>query len=401
MERLQWASIIATADDEYDEFTANTESDITGNLGGPDDIAWTYKYPGLGAVRWIKSGKFLLVGTDKGCVALGQPGRPLTPNYPPIARIQNYNAAAMLMPAEASNAVLYVEEGAEKIRELEYTYQSDKYESPDLTILAEHITEGGIVDLAFQSRPDPILWCVRGDGVLLSFTYMRESGVESWSRHTTGASGEFASVARIKSNAEDQLWSVVDRTINSASVKYIEQFQPLQWDKVSAPYDQNDCYFVDCGTSAWNTLTHLEGETVYAYADGRPLGSYTVSSGTISPGTYTNKLAGLAYTSVYESMPIVLISNQGPIMAEYTNIQDFRIKFFRSLGSHIGYDADNLVDLEFSDDSFATTLDVVTDYKVGPYVWGERRAPMIYISETDPIPMTIEGIHLKANVTYD
>jgi len=395
-----WASIIASKDSEYDEFTANTESDIEGNLGGPDDIAWTYKYPGMGEIQWIKAGKYLLIGTDRGCAAVGQPGRPMTPNYPPIMRIQNYNAAAFLQPAEASNAILYVEKGLEKVRELEYTYSSDKYEAPDLTILAEHITAGGIVDLAFQSRPDPILWCVRSDGVLLSFTYQRNN--EAWSQHNTGTSDDFVSVANIPGSDEDELWALVDRTVDSNSVKYIEQFQPIQWDKVSSPYDQNDCYYVDCGTDAWDTIDHLESETVYTYADGRPLGSYTVSSGEISPtGSYTNKLAGLAYTSIYESMPIVLLGRDGPVMAEITDIKDFRIKFFRSLGAHVGYNSSNLTDLKFSSDSFATTLDVVTDYKVGPFAWGLRRAPTIYFSEADPIPMTIESIHLGAEVGYD
>jgi len=398
-----WSSIIATKDSEYDEFTANTESDITGNLGGPDDLAWTYKFPGLGSVKWLKSGKFVLVGTDKGVAALGQPGRPLTPNYPPIMRMQNYNACASLQPAEASNAILYVEKGLEKIRELEYTYSSDKYESPDLTVLAEHITEGGIVDLAFQSRPEPILWVVRSDGALLSFTYMRNQGIGAWGEHVTGDTDNFVSIARVPSDDEDNLWTLVDRTVNSASVKYVELFQPIQWDKVSSPYDQNDCWFVDCGTtSGWDALDHLEGETVYGYADGRPLGSYAVTGGVIAPaGTFTNKLAGLAYTSIYETMPIVLLDKDEPVMAEYTNIKDFRLKFYRSLGAHVGYDGSNLVDLAFSSDSFATTLDVVTDYKTGPFVFGMKRSPTIYITETDPIPLTIEAIHLSASVSYD
>jgi hypothetical protein len=318
-------------------------------------------------------------------------------------RMQNYQAAAPLQPAEAANAVLYVEKGGEKIRELEYTYSSDKYIAPDLTILAEHITAGGIVDTAFMSRPDPILWCVRDDGVLLSFTYQRNNDVVAWGEHTTGSSDDFESAAVIPSTNEDELWSVVGRTVDSSSVKYIEQFQPIQWDKVSAPYDQNDCWFVDSGTtSGWDALTHLEAATVYAYADGRPLSSYTVSSGEISPsGTYTNKLAGLAYTSIYESMPPVLFNNEGPVLGEYTDIMDLRVKFFRSLGCHVGYDADNIVDWEFSSDSFASTLDVVTEYKVSPYVWGLKRAPTIYITETDPIPLTLEAIHSKVNVTYD
>lgn len=40
-----------------------------------------------------------------------------------------------------------------------------------------------ITSMAFQKNPDPILWCVRSDGVLLSMTYDREQNVIAWSRH--------------------------------------------------------------------------------------------------------------------------------------------------------------------------------------------------------------------------
>lgn len=181
-----WASIIAEEDSDYDDFTANTESDAEGNLGGPDDIAWTYKFPGMGAAQWIRSGKYLFVGTSKGVMMLGQPGKPITPNFPPIARMQNYNACAFLQPANAAAAILYVEKGSQKVRELGYIDTRDTYIAPDLTILAEHITGDGIVDTAFQSRDDPTLWLVRRDGSLISFTYSRDQDVHAWSRHITG-----------------------------------------------------------------------------------------------------------------------------------------------------------------------------------------------------------------------
>jgi len=355
----------------------------------------------MGKIQWIESGKYLLVGTDKGVSVVGQQGKPLTPNYSPIMRIQNYQACAYLQPANAGNAILYVEKGNQKIRELEYTHTSDKYIAPDMTTLAEHITGGGIVDLTFQSRPEPVLWCVREDGTLLSFTYKRSEGVAAWAEHIS-TDDDFKSVAQIPGDTEDELWTLINRTVNSKSVKYIEQFQPFDWEKVSDPYDQNDCYFVDSGKSAFTGLTHLQGETVAAYADGRPLGTYTVSSGTISPtGTYTNKLAGLPFTSVYETMPLVLSDDSGPVMAEYSDIMEMKVKFYKSLGCHVGYNSSNLVDLEFSSDDFATTLDVITDYMVGPFVWGLDRTPTIYFSEADPIPMTLEAIHAKVQVTHD
>ena len=329
---------------------------------------------------------------------LGQPGKPITPNFPPIARMQNYNACAYIQPASAASAVLYVEKGSQKIRELGYTHTRDTYVAPDMTELAEHITGSGIVDITFQNRPEPVLWCVRNDGALLSFTYKRISGAMAWSEHSTGTSDEFKSVATTFSSTEDELWTVVDREVGT----YVEQFQPFDWSLVSTVPDQNDCYFVDSGTDSLTGNTHLEGETVALYADGRPIGTYTVASGTISPpGSYTNTTVGLPYTSVLETMPLVVQDDSGFINALETDILYVVIDFFETLGCNVGVDGSSTQSFEFSQDDFATTLDVVTAYKDGPVFWGTKRAPTLYFDESDPIPMTIRSINTKVEVEID
>ena len=52
----------------------------------------------------------------------------------------------------------------EKIRELAYNFDVDGYLAPDMTILAEHITESGITQMTYQQEPNQIVWGVRDDG---------------------------------------------------------------------------------------------------------------------------------------------------------------------------------------------------------------------------------------------
>ena len=73
-----------------------------------------------------------------------------------------------------------------KLQELTYQFETDGYVAPDLTLLAEHVTESGINEMAFQSQPDSIVWCVRGDGQLAGMTYRREENVVGWHRHLLG-----------------------------------------------------------------------------------------------------------------------------------------------------------------------------------------------------------------------
>ena len=73
-----------------------------------------------------------------------------------------------------------------KIRELAYNFDVDGYVAPDMTILAEHITEGGLTQIAYQQEPNQIIYCVREDGEMVGLTYQREQQVTAWHRHIFG-----------------------------------------------------------------------------------------------------------------------------------------------------------------------------------------------------------------------
>ena len=57
-----------------------------------------------------------------------------------------------------------------------------------MTLLAEHITGKGIVDVDYAQEPDSIYWAVRTDGTLLGMTYQREEDIIAWHRHILGGS---------------------------------------------------------------------------------------------------------------------------------------------------------------------------------------------------------------------
>jgi hypothetical protein len=295
-----WASITAEKDADYDDFSISDDP--------TDSDAWTYILPGMNPIQWMKSRELLMIGTTSAIGLLGQPDRPITPTFSPIYRTQAKNGSDYIQAVTAVDAVLFVERGGQKVRETQYTFSSDRYVAPDMTVLSEHITGTGITEIAFQNRPDPVLWCVRDDGQLLSFTYQRKNNVQAWTRNQTGGTDVFESVAVIPGGTtEDELWVVAGRTVDSNSVRYVEQFQPYDWGT-----DQNDVWFVDSGHDDGNDLAHLEGETVVVFADGRPLqDTYVVSAGAISASGYTNYTIGLPFTSAYETMPVItIVDNQ-------------------------------------------------------------------------------------------
>ena len=221
---------------------------------------------------------------------------------------ENNAGSAQVRPVTVKAETLFIQRAGRKVRSLGYSYNIDRYASPDLTVLAEHITTGGVVSMCYQQEPESLLWAARDDGTLLSCTIEREQQVVGWSRHYT--SGSVESVATIPNAGHDDVWMIVRRYINGATVRYREilndSFAPLLPGAAPAadefpPYTEPDVYgfTVDCGLSFDNAggqtvfaVPHLIGETVDILADG------VVKSQQVVPGSGNVTLSAAAYRTL-------------------------------------------------------------------------------------------------------
>lgn len=211
--------------------------------GPEDDDALTFLLPGQNSIQWMLSHDQLLIGSSGavGVMSGSTEYEPITPssiNY----QVQNRFGSSSLRGLLAGDLVIYFEKDYRTLRGLTYDFSRDRFVSPDLTILSSHITESGIVGMAYQGHPDSMLWCVRDDGDAALFVYEGDNEVTGWSRIVTD--GDIESVAVIPSVNEDEVWFIINRDINGVTHRYIEQVQNYDWGT-----DQVDCFFVDCGVT--------------------------------------------------------------------------------------------------------------------------------------------------------
>ena len=129
----------------------------------------------------------LIIGTAGGefTVSGGGTDNAITPTNILIKKQSNHGASN-LDAISVGNVTLFLQRARRKVRELAYNFDVDGYLAPDMTILSEHITEGGLSQLAYQQEPNQIIWGVRGDGELIGLTYQREQEVTAWHRHIFG-----------------------------------------------------------------------------------------------------------------------------------------------------------------------------------------------------------------------
>lgn len=274
-----------------------------------DDDSFTFDIAAqrVNSIRHMVALGNSLIALTSGCAynLSGASDGVLTPSSIEI-KPQEYRGCSKVRPEVIGASVLYIQDKDSVLRTLGYQLQSDSYISSDLTTLAKHLFVGHtITSMCYQQTPDGILWLTRDDGVLLGLTYLPEHQIYAWHHHVTD--GKVLQVACIGTDKGDEVYLLVERTINGATVKFVERMVQRMTSN-----DPADAWFVDCGLSysgsaltVLSGLDHLEGKTVSIVADGNVHPSRVVSGGSITLDYAASKVVvGLPFTTYIEPMPV-------------------------------------------------------------------------------------------------
>ena len=244
-------------------------SNHTPGTSASDAMVYTIGTDQVNVIRWLSPGEVLAVGTVGGefVVSSSSENEALTPTNVRVVR-QTAFGSAPIAPRRVSNVVLFIQRAKRKIREFVHRFDVDNFVAPDLTLLAEHITATGVVQMDYQQEPDSVLWCCLSDGALLGMTYQRDQEVVAWHKHVLGGVSDSAgsdpvveSLAIIPTTASDgagrdQVYLSVKRFVNNKTYRYIEVLQP----GLDILDLQEDAFFVDSGLSL-NTPITITGIT--------------------------------------------------------------------------------------------------------------------------------------------
>ncbi len=390
--------------------SANSSGVWDATLEDDDGLNYTLSADGVQNILWMSPGdNSIAVGTRSGEWLPSSVGAVLTPTDFTI-RQQTKRGSARITPARVDDTALFVQRGGRKIREFIFAFDQDGYKAFDMTRLAEHITTGGIVTMAYQSEPHDLLWSVRDDGQLLSMTYRREEDVVGWGRHIIGGSfsggdtvveavtvipGGAAAGQVQDSTNRDETWVQVKRTINSSTTRYTEVFE-RDWENGQ---DQEDAYYADSiitydstSTTTITGLDHLEGETVKVFADGYIAPDKTVSSGSITLDDAASVVQiGLGYTHTIETLKILAGTALGPPLGQKKQIFGVTFVILNGLVLGFGPDTDNLREIDFR--AVAGLMDTGVPFFTNERFeeWDDnwKTDPRIVVQTDAPAPFTL------------
>ena len=384
----------------------NMDENRGGTIADDDAIIYTIASNQVNAIRFMTATRTLIIGTAGGefAVSGGSVDTAITPTNILIKK-QSNNGAANVDALAVGNATLFLQRARRKLRELAYNFDVDGYVAPDLTILAEHISEGGFKQLSYQQEPNQIIWCVRNDGQLVGLTYQREQQVVAWHRHIFG--GAFGSgnsvcesVATIPTDdSEYQTYVIVKRTINGATKRYVEflhQYDFDETDDTSFNFLDSQLDYSGSAVTTIGGLSHLEGQTVSILANGATHPDATVSSGQITLTRSSTKVkVGLPYTSLLQTMRIDAGAQNGTSQSKTKRIYEITARLYESIGIEVGPDLNNMERIPFrsSANAMNSGISVFTGDKEIEFRGNYETDGFIFVRQTQPLPLTVLSLY--------
>lgn len=386
-----------------------------------DGLDFTIAADEVNAIHWMSPGRQLILGTSGGEWSVTSDGPVVTPTDIAVRR-ESTNGSADIQPLRIGSIVLFVQRARRKLREFVFSLESDGFRTPDLTILAEHISESGLREIVYQQEPDSQVHCVREDGVLATLTYHRDQDVVGWSRHILG--GRFGNGAPVvesvtcipgslggDSENRDEAWIAVKRTIGGTTFRSIEVFEEAFEGPNAAAFDsaaaydaavlarQTQAFYVDCGlsyggapTQMLSGLDHLEGETVTVLADGALHPDRVVAGGAILLQAPASSIhVGLPYRHVFASLKLEAGAAAGTALGKVKRVHAVALVLLHALGLRIGpsIGRQEEVPLRAVADPMDTAVPLFSGERFVSFEGDFERDARIVISGDAPLPFTL------------
>lgn len=404
-ERLYFAGTTGQPQTIFGSKTADFEN-MTPGTNDDDAINITIASGQVNVIRHMIPGRFLQIMTTSSEFTLsgGTGTQPVTPTSVNVLRETTFGSGDV-RPLRAGSSTIMVQKGLEKVKEVTFDLDTDGLVGRDLTILAEHLTRGGISDMVWQQEPELVLWFVHSDGTLIGLSYDPQNQTIGWHSHPLGDSGVVESITAIPSGAEDRVYLSVKRTINSATVRHIVFMENIYFGT-----DIADAFYVDSGLtydgSATTTITglnHLEGETVQILTDGSAHPDKTVSNGAVTLDRSASTVhVGYSYDSKMQTLRLEGGADDGISQGKIKRIHGVTVRFIDTVGAEMGPDEDNLDRIPFRDSSMAMdeAVPLFDGDKEISFPSGYDNDARVFVRQTQPLPMTILAVMRRSN-TFD
>ncbi|HKY80279.1 MAG TPA: hypothetical protein VJM09_02265 [Sphingobium sp.] len=406
-QRLFWGRTNSSPSAVYGSRTADFENyDIARPLKEDDAITFRIMAQKVNAVNSLVPMENLLALTsDAVFKIMGSNTDYLAASPPPRALRQSGRGASRLKPIIMDEVIFYQPAVGSEVRSLGFSFDIDGYKSNDVSIFSPGLFRGfSFPAWTYAQEPLSVLFAVRSDGKMPSFTWQQEQQVWGWTLCET--QGEIIDACAIAEQNENRVYLLVRRTIAGVERLFLERMASAKWSDV-----KQACY-LDCSlsfspsapTSIFH-VPHLAGATVDALADGFVIKGLVVGSDGMVDLSYDATdfvTIGLPYDALIETLPLVLQTREGwsrdkrqmlgEVVLQLTDTRHGSIQTGRRLEKMYPIKARRNEPLGQPTDLFTGSVSASTE----PVTSGEAT---LFVRSSDPTPMTVTAIYLDPIVS--
>ncbi len=413
-DRLWWASTTNNPDTLWSSKSGQYENMEFTDLGVDDDaVTAPLNDNEVSQIQWMFARQVMAIGAANkeyrfGASNLDDPVTPTDKKATP----QTAFSSGSIQPVLLNDSIFFFQRQGKKLGAMKFDAISENFDVADSTLLAYGLFDSAPTNMAVQRSPDSIIWTVRTDGILPTFTYEPAEEVSGWARQIFGnsaavetATGFVESAAVIHGSSEDEVWLSIRRVINSSTVYYIEKFKARDWGT-----DIEDACYVDSAITYDSTLiatvtaAHLKGETLSVFADGEVFDDAVAdaSTGVVTlkkNGAATSAFVvqyGLPYTMKVRTMRASIPQEGNTIQTRIKRVHSVNIRFIKSLLGSAGQEYGGVeyltpIGATFSDEA----KDTGEDNRL--IEGGNSEEAYVTIVSDDPVPFTC----LAAIISYE
>lgn len=360
--RLSWAGrdkvwfSVSDGFSSFDDSVVGDSAPFTRTIGsGPVDN-----------VNWLIAARRLILGTDGAeltCRSSSE-DEPLTSSNASIKPFSTQGSAPVAA-VKLDTSGIYAQRGGTRVMEAAFG-DNFEYQSNDLTTFYPEAGDSPITHIAVQRQPDTRVHCVRTDGDVSILLHDKAENVSCWVKvESRGDVEDVVVLPGASGDGEDAVYYVTKRTVNSATVRYLEKWALESQCQGGSINRQSDSHITYSGSAVTTItgLTHQEGETVTVWGNGKDLGTKVVSNGQITgiSEAVTNACVGLGYTGQWKSAKLAYASGLGTALSQKKKIPTLGVILSNThyQGIQYGPDFTNMDNLPLVKDGTVTAADTI------------------------------------------
>jgi hypothetical protein len=389
-------SVYASASESIDDHAYRNElGDIS------RDMAFVRPLPNPNFIRWLIADRALVIGTADAehMIVAGSAGQGAGPGNLDTATPE-HEGSADARPLQIGTRVLYIEGSRTKV--MQFAYDAERMlrqESADLCRYADHIGNAGFRELAWQKKPEKLIWAVLDDGTMAAAAYNPDELLLGWARRNLadGLSARHVSCITDPDGRFSQVWIAAQ-----GDERFGNRWMMLRMAPIRRPGDVARTHvLLDAALHYQGSATtivsapHLAGLTVQIVADGKFYGEVDLDSAGGATLDYeaSDIIVGLPYEAELETMPIEGGSESGT--AQGKKRRPYRVDVGVVVSDGVEVEAAGVVEraeLVQGNSPTDSALPLFTGYLKIENIGNHETSPTVKVRRYLPLPSTISAI---------